>query len=287
MNTSAFGVEKGVLIKIPATANLMVDSADRDANRNPSCWNFQITRQQPLISGYFSRCGTTEVVLEWCEDNINATLGNTVGLRNLAGVITTVTIPPGKYTVAQALDAIVEQFNLSDLSGGRTFSVSTTKVPGQVVIDISGLAVGTNGLTPLFPLWSRLDVGTVSSPTNTIFIICPDLRPYRYIDIVCDKLTQVQDVQDASTQLSDRNVLVRWYMDDDTPEQLDAYGFPVLMGYTRFCRRRIYNPPKQIKWEQNLQVGNLEFTVFDESGNLLPPSDAKTNFLMTLQLSEG
>ena len=286
MNTSAFGVEKATLIRVPATANLMVDSADR-SSVSPSCFNFQIAKPQPLINGYFSRIGATEVVFEWCEDNINATTGNTVGLRDLSGNLTTITIPPGKYTVAQALDAIVAGFNTSALGATRDFSVSTTKVPGQVVIDISGAAVGVTGITTLFPLWGRLDVGAPANPTNTLFIICPDLRPYRYLDIVCEQLTQVQDVQDAATQTYDRNVLVRWYFSEDTPSGSDAYGFPILMGYERFCRRRIYNPPKQIKWEQNLQVGNLSFSVFDDNGDLLPSSDAKTNWLMTLQLSEG
>jgi hypothetical protein len=288
MSYSSYGIERGQLIRAPSTANLMLDSADRDETLQPSCWDFQITRSQSLINGYFTRAGTTEVVLEWCEDNINASLGNTIGLRDLSGVQTVVTIPPGKYTVAQALDAIVVGFNGSALgtTSGRTFSVSTTKVPGQVVIDISGTAVSTTGLAT-FPLAGRLDLGTLSNPTNTIVVICPDLRPYRYIDFTCEQLTAVQDVKDASTAVYNRDVLNRWYFSFDEQNISDTYGFPILMGYTRFCLRRIYNPPKQIKWEQNLPVGNLVFSVYDEDGNLLVPSDVNTNWLMTIQLSEG
>ena len=287
MNTSSFGVERGTLIRVPATANLMFDSADRNTAINPSAWDFSIYKSQALINGYFSRIGATEVVMEWCEDNINATLGNTVGLRDLSGALTTITIPPGKYTVAQALNAIVAGFNASALASGavRTFSVSTTKVPGQVCIDISGLGVIVTNTTT--PLWQRLDYGSLTATTNTILIICPDLRPVRYVDIVTDKLTAVQDVQDAATSTTDRNVLVRWYFSYDEQNLSDAYGFPILMGYTRFCLRRLYNPPKQIKWEQNLPIGGLQFQVYDDNGNLLPPSDANTNWLMTLQLSEG
>jgi len=288
MSYSSYGIEKGQLIRVPSTANLMIDSADRNESLEPSCWDFQITRSQSLINGYFTRAGTTEVVLEWCEDNINSSLGNTIGLRDLSGVQTVVTIPPGKYTVAQAMDAIAVAFNASALgtSSGRTFSISTTKVPGQAVFDISGLAVNTTGVTT-FPLGKRLDLGTPSNPTNTIFVLCPDLRPYRYLDFTCEQLTAVQDVKDASTAAYDRDVLNRWYFSFDEQNILDTYGFPILMGYTRFCLRRIYNPPKQIKWEQNLQVGNLKFSVYDEDGNLLVPSDVNTNWLMTIQLSEG
>lgn len=288
MSYSSYGIEKGQLIRAPSTANLMLDSADRDESLQPSCWDFQITRAQSLINGYFTRAGTTEVVLEWCEDNINASFGNTIGLRDLSGVQTIVTIPPGKYTVAQALDAVVGAFNVSALgtSSGRTFSVSTTKVAGQVVIDISGTGVSTTGLRT-FPLALRLDLAAASNPTNTIVVICPDLRPYRYIDFTCEQLTAVQDVKDASTASYNRDVLNRWYFSFDEQNILDTYGFPILMGYTRFCLRRIYNPPKQIKWEQNIPIGNLVFSIYDEDGNLLPPSDINTNWLMTLQLSEG
>jgi hypothetical protein len=288
MNTSAFGVERGTLIRVPATANLMIDSADRNSSVYPSAWNFTISKNQPYVSGFFSRIGATEVVLEWCEDNISAP-NNTVGLRDLSGNMETITIPPGKYTIAQALNAIVAGFNASPLASGsiRQFSVSTTKVPGQVVIDISGLAVGVNGITTAFPLWSRLDVGAAANPTNTLLILCPDLRPYRYIDFVSDNLTSVQDARDASTATTDRTVLNRWYFSYDEQNLLDQYGFPILMGYTRFCLRRLYNPPKQIKWEQNLPISNLAFSVYDDSGNLLATSDDSSQWLMTLQLSEG
>ena len=270
----------------------MIDSADRNS-LYPSAWDFSINKQQPYVSGFFSRAGATEVVMEWCEDNINTTIGvlptdtnagNTIGLRDLSGVQTVVTLNPGKYTVAQALDALCAQLNLSDLSGGRFFSVSTTKVPGQVVIDISGTGISAAGANA-FPLWRRLDIGFLTP--NTLIVICPDLRPYRYVDIVSDNLTSVQDARDASTQALDRNVLVRWYFSFDEQNLQDAYGFPILMGYTRFCLRRLYNPPKQIKWEQNLPISNLQFNVYDPDGNLLPASDINTNWLMTIQLSEG
>ena len=286
---SSYGPDKAVTIRYPSTANLMIDSADRSTTINPSAWDFQITKSQSIQNGFFTRIGTTEVVLEWCEDNINTTLGNTVGLYDLSGVLTTITIPPGKYTVADALDAIVAGFNGSAIgtSSGRTFSVSTTKVPGQVVIDISGLAVGVTNIRTLFPLWTRLDVGVLTNPTNTLFILCPDLRPYRYIDFTCPNLTYAQDLKDNSTSAINRDVLTRWYFSYDEQNILDTYGFPILMGYTRFCLRRLYNPPKQIKWDNDLPIGNMRFEVFDDSGNLLPTSDANSQWLMTLQLSEN
>jgi len=288
MNT--FGIDKAITFRQPSTANLLIDSADRNTTINPSAWDFQITKSESIQNGFFTRIGTTEVVLEWCEDNINSTLGNTLGLFDLSGVLRTITIPPGKYTVSDALDALVAGFNASStigISSGRLFSVSTTKVPGQVVIDISGLAVGVQNIRTLFPLWTRLDVGAPSNPTNTLLILCPDLRPYRYLDFTCAELTYAQDLKDNTTSNINRDVLTRWYFSYDEQNYLDTYGFPILMGYTRFCLRRLYNPPKQIKWDTNLPIGNLRFQVYDDEGNILSTSDTSSQWLMTLQLSEN
>jgi hypothetical protein len=295
MNTSSFGIEKATLIKVPATANLMIDSADRD-DRFSSCWDFQIYRKQPLINGFFSRIGATEVVLEWCENNIRTDLSNNWVSTDISGVQHTITIPDGKYTVATALKYIASAFN--DISGttgkgatagslaeGGFAGILFTPTPPQVLILPGPLVEALD-----FKTFSNSFPGNLAPLTTPGYFFvpdCPDLRPYRYLDFVCEEITGVQDVADATTQDYDRNVLVRWYFDEDSPEQIDEYGFPILMGYNRFCRRRIYNPPKQIKWEQNLQVGNLRFNVYDEDGVLLPASDVKTNWLQTLQLSEG
>ena len=58
------------------------------------------------------------------------------------------------------------------------------------------------------------------------------------------------------------------------------------MGYTRFVRRRLYNPPKQIKWQPNQPMGNLSFQVYGDDGDLVTADLLDSNWLMTLQLSE-
>jgi hypothetical protein len=119
---------------------------------------------------------------------------------------------------------------------------------------------------------------------------CPDLRPTRFIDFVCSQLTYPQQLKDATTQQQTRDVLCRFYFAEDSPENYDEYGFPILMGYTRFVRRRIFNPPKYIKWDNNLPVGNLSFQVYGDDGNLLDGTEVnkeRNNWLMTLQLQES
>ena len=292
MNTSSFGVERGTLIRVPATANLMIDSDDRDKVRDPSPFQFSIYRSQTIIPGYFSRIGATEVVVEWCQNNINGPTNDSMDL-DVSGTPITISIAPGIYNVAQCLDAVVADLNtqcVSTFGPGAANLFSIVQQNGQVLLKTR------NGTTFEFPtqqpstLAMQLDLPLGESPEAFAVINCPDLRPYRYMDIVSENLTSVQDVKDATTQTLDRNVLCRWYFSEDTPSGNDAYGFPILMGYERYCRRRIFNPPKQIKWEQNLPVSNLTFACYDPEGNLLQDQGAATsmtNWLMTLQLSEG
>lgn len=293
MNTSAFGVEKGTLIKVPATANLMVDSADRNeliinGTDVSTPYNFTMARNQALISGFFTRIGTTEVVVEYCADNISETLNNNSISFDVSGIgVISVTIPSATYTVAGVLDAIVEA--VDDVSGSHSGAICRViQQGGQTFLEflVGGVFREAELADPTQKLVEQLDI--LESPVGDFLINCPDLRPYRYWDFVCENLTQVQDVKDASTAPIVRDVLCRWYFSFDDPPQLDAYGFPILMGYTRFCLRRIFNPPKQIKWEQNIQVGNLVFSVYGDDQELVSATGGSdTNWLMTLQLTEG
>lgn len=287
--------EKATPIRYPSTANLMLDSADRSSFFS-SAWDFQISKPNSIMNGFFTRIGATEVVLEWCEDNVKVDNSGAQIKIDISGVspntyngqqtisIVNSPLPGGKFTVADALNAICKKLN--DLSGttGATFAVSTTFAPGQVGILCSGAVcrIYKTG----YSLPTRLDLGATALFTNFFYVLCPDLRPHRYLDFVSPQLTYNQDLKDNSTASIVRDVLVRWYFDEDVPEQLDQYGFPILMGYTRFCRRRIYNPPKQIRWDSKQPLGNMAFQVFDDNGNLLPQSDQNTNWLMTLQFSE-
>lgn len=290
MNTQAYGVERGTLIRVPATANLFIDSEDRTLAGGDTTFNFQITKRQALLNGFFSRIGTTEMVLNWCEPNISPGYGSDILTVDLSGTGANaftedgreITFFTGSYTVKELLDAIVGHLNAIPGSG-IVASVVTNE--GDTYIDLSGGVISFPDITETLVTWLGLPLDTL--PAGLILPQCADLRPYRYVDFVCEALTSVQDVKDSSTAAINRDVLLRWYFSEDVPEQYDAYGYPIRQGYLPFNRRRIYNPPKQIKWEQNLPVGNLRFTVFDPQGALVPQISIDTNWLMTLQLSEG
>lgn len=283
--------EKGVPIRMPSVANLMLDSADRNGAVYTSPWDFQITKNYSIANGFFTRVATTEVVLEWCYPNIAVGVNDEldVDVSGATGVVNnhTITLPYGFYTIEQALDEIVSQLN--DLSGttGSTFFVSQVAGGQTYIQSINGGNFELLDLTQF--LARRLFVEVVPQMYDAYLIEpCPDLRLIRYLDFTSSQLTYCQDVKDNSTAPLNRDVLCRWYMAWDSQPDRDAYGYPILMGYEMFQLRRLYNPPKQIKWDSNQPIGNLAFQVYDQDGDLVSKYDADedSNWMMTLQLSE-
>lgn len=288
MNT--FGTKEGLVTRPPATANLMIDSADRS---NGSPWNFQITRNQALANGFFTRIGTTEVVLEWCEENIQGATSTYPATNNIivdisgTGLVLqqNVTIPAGFYSVEGALDALAAE--LTDLSGtSGVHFVVTTSPGGQAELVAIG---GEFRIEEATWLSEHLTLPETPGLVQSIPIYgCPDLRRYRYLDFVSNQLTYNQNLKDTSSSLNNRDVLCRWYMAWDGEPSYDAYGYPILMGYTKFVTRRIFNPPKQIMWDKIQPIGNLAFEVYGDDGNLVNDGTAgESDWLMTLQLSEN
>lgn len=277
----AFGTERGFVFRPPATANLMIDSADRPNPTTSSPYDFQITRGQSILNGFFTRAATTEVVLEWCQNNIEQ---GTIGV-DISGVAHTITVPNGIYTVAELLEQIVEELDGVGVVG---YNFAVTQDGGKVFIYSGNTNLDFEFTSDPDGILAKLDMA-LNVNANAQQVGCPDLRPHRYIDFVSSQLTYPQQLKDASTQAITRDVLCRWYFAEDSPENLDQYGFPILMGYTRFCRRRLFNPPKYIRWDNNLPIGNISFQVYAEDSTLLPlPSEPnRNNWLMTLQLSEN
>lgn len=299
-------VESATPIRYPSVANLMVDSADRNLNAYPLCNDFQISKMNSLMNGFFTRIGTTEVVFEWTTPNISAALNNNKisYIAKPAGgatIINTFNIPTGFYTAYDVLTYIFGtngELNAYTATTGVTWSIQSAG-EGAAFVSASTITVGgaqvvlQGSLIPkLFPAdqltGNLLDVDVPTAPTDVGIPTINgaiDLRPVRYIDIVCNQLTNNQSVKDGSTAKIVRDVLCRWYFDYDNQTPTDQYGFPILMGYTPFYLRRIYNPPKQIQWQTNIPIGNLSFQLYDNTGNQLDVENT-TNYLMTLQASE-
>lgn len=291
--------EKGVTIRQPSTSNLMLDSADRNTDVYPSPNSFTINRPNSILNGFFTRIGTTEVVLEWLTPNIGGLFNNESMTVDLSGGGATtgtdtsgIVVPTGFYTQAQLIDYVVMKLN--DLSGSFTpnvtWSVNSTTIgvpalvpSANVYVQFSGPLAELLGWNTSVPVEYGPTAGT--PPVEGFQIPTADLRPYRYLDFVSVNLTYNQDLKDATTSLVVRDVLCRWYMAFDQPPSYDAYGFPILMGYSPFVLRRTFSPPKQIKWAANQPIGQLSFQVFGND-NALASFNFQSNWLMTLQVSE-
>jgi hypothetical protein len=293
--------EKATPIRMPSTANLMIDSADKVAPAFTESGNFRITKQQAILNGFFTRIATTEVVVEWNIPNITTLYGNETFQVDVSGAAVTAELPDGFYTVAQALDTIVPLLNAD--TANYTFSLVTTGAFPQLRCEDTATGADQDftieDTTLPNQLGFEVDIsGNFFIPGRGGFV---DLRWWRYIDFVSNDLTYTQDVKDGATNQDEKNVLCRFYLTYDTPAQNDKYGFPILFGYQAIPLRRIFSPPKQIKWEPNLPVGNLSFQVYGNGGGnylgaideyvlLVSPSaippDTYWNWLMTLQVSE-
>lgn len=295
MSSQDFGIKTAQSIRVPATANLLLDSADRyigvaDSNASPNPFNFRIQRGQQLINGFFTRIGVEEVVMEWCEPNIPS-VNNFIAIDVSGLGVQQVDISGGFYTTAGLLSTVQSRVN-SAYAPSTIFTIQGTS--GTPIFLTSAYETNIQPTRPASAL------GIASSDPTAYFksypIDCPDLRPYRYIDIVCEDLTAVQRVKDSSTAPYPRDVLTRFYFAEDGQETYDELGFPIMMGYKPFNRRKLFNPPKQIRWEQNYPVGNLKFTAYGRGAlnntTLAFPYEPvvagdTTNWDMTLQLSEN
>jgi hypothetical protein len=291
--------EKATPIRQPSTANLMIDSYDRPRDNNgvftpySTAGDFQITKNASILNGFFTRIGTTEVVLEWNIPNVDTDLNDfiylTIGLNQY-----TVVIPPLFYTVEQCLDNIVSIANaIVGIAGVYLFSITTQN--NQYFLTCTNVASGL-GQNFIIETTSLLQeqLGLRPYVTNANKLIGqnggPDIRAYRYLDFVSNQLTYAQDLKDSSTSKNVRDVLCRWYFAWDGPTTYDGYGFPIFQGYQPFVQRRLFSPPKQIRWEPNLPIGNLAFQVYAntvqaQGGDILI-DDERFNWLMTLQVSE-
>ena len=283
--------ERGVQIRTPATANLMVDSFDRVRPNATFADNFLINKNQSILNGFFNRIGTTEVVLEWNVPNVSTQLGNNTIEVIVTGAPAnpyTITLQNNLYSVADALNAIVAGLNALALGSNFTIAASPT---GATITSSAATFQFQNGGSDLIGQVGLQDAPGVAL-TQVASRRLANLQIIRYLDFVSEQLTYNQELKDDSTNTYQRNVLCRWYMAYDNPVADDAYGFPIFMGYRPFKLRRLFSPAKQIKWNMAQPIGQLSFQVYTDRGTLVSQTYpnilfSELNWLMTLQASEN
>lgn len=296
-----YSTRESFTVRQPATALLCIDSADRVTAQWPNPYDFQIQKNQQTIPGLFTRIGVTEICMGYNTNNIYPGMRRIVfDISGDPGAPRTITVTDGMYTAYEALQAIVAELN--DLSGttGAGFQLHTPAVPNGWTL-FNGLAyvISCNQDFEVLPaandgLFEGLSFLTPSpGPMVTQGGTMPDIRRTRYVDIVCNQLTNCQYVKDTSTLAINRDLLARYYFASETPAY-DAGGLVEYVGYTPFYIHRQWNVPKQIRFEPIQSIGSLRFTVYDDAGAILEPDDqdppaqiSKVNWNMTLQLSEN
>jgi hypothetical protein len=219
--------------------------------------------------------------MDWAIPNIQASYGNNTFTATVGANTATVTLPDGFYNAKQVLDTLVLLLNATALDN---FSITTSTY--GVGAYLTNSADWTFTATELSNALGMLS-GTVGA-IRSKFVQSPYLLPSAYYDFVSDSLTYNQDLKDGTTSsFSNNNVVYRWYMAWDNNTDRDAYGFPILQGYFPFIQRRYLAFPKQIKWENNMPIGQLQFRLLDSFGN--PPiliSNDELEYSMTLLVSE-
>lgn len=269
-------------IRAPSTANLLIDSQDRNNLASKQSTDFTITKQANILSGYFTRLGVVELVLNYSKPNISPEY-NTNTLSITVGASTQIiTLVEGNYTVYTLMNSILAELNAgSDLPvpnpalnlfpnvefvfAGDPAQLSFAAVlqpagtPENFTINdtplarMLGLAIGIAGGSPIYP------------------ITRPNLIPLqlRYLDFVCTNITYQQGLKDASTSNYTRDILYRWNFAWDNVYTLDADGYPINQGYLPFVQRRYLSFPKMIKWDTQQPIGQLSIQIYDANGSIV------------------
>jgi hypothetical protein len=287
--------EKATSIRFPSTANFFIQSQDRIFydDGTTTAGQFTIQKNNSLLNGFFTRMAPTEITLKWCVPNVYDVSGTGVapfvqtGTYNPANVridisggsITNVAIPVGLYTIAQALDTIVVKLNAASL--GATFSIvqgadgtsvslnSTVAYRFPVTGNSSliarlGFARDPNGSVPRTTsqtIYNNTPIaltGIGSNPSTSLVL-------FDYLDFVSSQVTYNQELKDTATDKTVRDILFRWNLTQQPSPYPDKYGFPIYPTYAPFYERRPITFPKQIKWANNMPIGQLLFEVFATS----------------------
>ena len=282
--------EKATSIRNPSTANFAIDSRDRTQGTST---NFLISHNQSLINGFFTRIAVNELVLDYNIPNISSIYqNNTLQIYNVGGSLSsggTITIPPGFYNIYSISQEILTLLNAGGGIGGINNWTLTLGVGMNVVL---ANVPGTTFSIALGGLQNQLGLTASATPTATNTYGNPNLQSLKYIDFVSNNLTYNQKLKDNTTNITSKDILYRWVFGWDFPSPTDTWGFPILQGYTPFVARRYLNFPKQIRWEPNMPIGQLQLELFfdtfytaDETINVLS-TGGTIEYNMNLLISE-
>jgi len=275
--------ERGVDIRMPSTALLGVSSADRYANKGIRAFNgtspFEVllTSKQNYLNGFFTRVALTEVRIPWYMMTIT-NRNNKIGLNYTIGGSTisyTITINAGWYNPTTLAAELQRAIRAPVVNGGAnlpSFTCVYNAPPNPYIFFAQSNIVGqTFNFVPADALPNLPNATSLYEMMNWSFggsnvnqgSGIPTMLSTEFIDIVCSQLTYAQDVKDGDTGRA-RDVLCRIYLAKDGVDT-----DPSTLGSAPFVIYRQFQTPKQIKWDNNLPIGQLQFELYDDAGNII------------------
>jgi hypothetical protein len=314
-----------------STALLTIDSEDRFTDLSvlstvptpSSPYDFAISKSESLMAGFMTRIGISEVCFPWTIPNINAKTHTMLYRYSIAGgpmVTGTLNLPYGFYSPSQLATAINSA--LSSIVGlGFTMVYGTPSpipVAQQTNLPRFSYSVTVGNSIAFYPLPYNSAAYPFPSTTKQLFNVLgfnysetfdnPDsfgsyslAQAIRYVDIVCNQLTNSQAQKDQTSQTVSRDMLCRLYVGGapgvtSTVSASDPAFCPP--GCAPTVLYRDFSAPKQIQWIPNQNIpGYLQFQVYDDTGQLLdssinPPGFPGVNFAasdwsMTMLVTEN
>ena len=287
--------DKAITTRPPTTAVFGVDSDDRYTNYavrrvKPSYpFSINITKNESLLNGFFTRLAVSEFRMYWTLPNIGAVWGNNTltYYDSVSAAQHTITIPPGFYDLESLM------IKIQALVRAQTFLtafVATASTDGSTAYD-TGTADTFYWVPPTATTRTLYDmlnlVNTLPTPTLATAQRggIANMKSTDFIDVVSPQLTYNQDLKDGSTAPIVRDMLVRIYLEDGnrqftkTPtivfdpsgtfieQQVPQYTpDDGITGTSPFMIYRQYAYPKQVKWIPDQPLGNLTFELYDDQG---------------------
>lgn len=345
-----FTEHPGVPQRPPASAQFNVNSVDRYGSRNapdsqfaqilnpwvapsgditvytneaglpPPASDYRYSLQRPIMNGYFTRLGASQVALDWNIPNIIKDFNDQikVAIPNFSTI--NVNLNPGFYSgprlaanisssvnralstatypfIPSGFDAAwnntfcgvaVQLVNASTISSGFCFDTSSLSGTEKKKVLTTYDTIGVQYPQTQSTLFYVDSTNTLQSSINSGFQLNKYKAPYtNYIDIISDKLSQYMRVKDGETaQAPETNVLARVYtVPPNQSQTFDASGNT--LGTRPFKLVWDPNTMKWFRWSPNEAIFDFDIQVKDEYGNLVPWSgNFPFEFNMTMLASE-
>jgi len=282
-------------IRQPATALFTIDSADRKSfnltgplkgyrldSQTPN--QFQIQKNQPLMTGYFTRISLTEFNMNWNAPNVIATgqwKNNTLFLRNEDEVTTyTVVVDEGFYSPNELATFIQTELVTDVVFGTATWTVVWDNRNSSFRINSGSndaFRIEPQNLGPNDDLCNLMGYGNASPDYTFIAVGNYATMLYTpYFDIQSGALTRNQNVSDnSSAQIIGYSTVARIYMtslgvtgrQDSTVPNV-SYDCDIV-GTRPFTLHREFSVPKQMFWNGTEFLAAIDLRFVDYKGRTL------------------